>query len=138
MAAVRVGRSRRRPVRTTGTLPPEGSRAAMGRDHALPFRQWPISLVLAVVGIGLFVTWTGDGRFRYGLLIVGGALLLGALLRAVVPEVGMLAVRSRFTDVLLLTLLGGAIVLLALLAQPDPWLSVPALEDFGKYIGRRP
>lgn len=135
MSGVRVARSRRRPVKTTGTLPPEGSRAAMDQGHPLPFRQWPITLVLAVVGAGLGVTYASDSR--YGLLIIGGGLLLGALLRAVLPEVGMLAVRSRFTDVLLLLFLGAVIVLLALVAQPDPWLVLPKLEDFGKYIGGR-
>ncbi|WP_035848312.1 DUF3017 domain-containing protein [Kitasatospora azatica] len=136
MSAERTGRSsRRRPVRTTGTLPPEGSGAAMDRGHSLPIRQWPITLVLAVVAIGLVVTWADD--FRYGLLVIGGGLGLGAVLRLVVPEVGMLAVRSRFTDVLVLLLFGGAIVLLALVAQQDPWLHLSKLEDVGKYIGRK-
>lgn len=135
MNAVRVGRSRRRPVKTTGTLPPEGSGPAMDHRHTLPIRQWPITLVLAVVGIGLEVTVASD--FRYGLLVIGSGLLLGAVLRALVPEVGLLAVRSRFTDVLVLLFLGLAIVLLALVAQPDPWLQASVLEDFGKFIGRR-
>ncbi|WP_035800965.1 DUF3017 domain-containing protein [Kitasatospora mediocidica] len=135
MNAVRVGRSRRRPVKTTGTLPPEGSGAAMDSGHTLPIRQWPITLVLAVVGIGLAVTVTSD--FRYGLLTIGAGLLLGAVLRALVPEVGLLAVRSRFTDVLVLLFLGAVIVLLALIAQPDPWLQADVLEHLGKFIGRR-
>lgn len=135
MNAVRVGRSRRRPVKTTGTLPPEGSGPAMDRGHTLPIRQWPITLVLAVVGIGLVVTVTTD--FRYGLLVIGGGLVLAAVLRLVVPEVGLLAVRSRFTDILVLLFLGLVIILLALVAQPDPWLQAAVLEDFGKFIGRR-
>jgi len=135
MVAVRVSRSRRRPVKTTGTLPPEGSAAAMGRGHVLPVRQWPITLVLAVACLGLAITWFGD--FKYGLLTVGGALLLGAALRLTLPEVGMLAVRSRFTDVSVLTLLGGVIVLLTLVAQPDPWLRLSLLDNVGQLIGRQ-
>ncbi|GAB2693410.1 DUF3017 domain-containing protein [Kitasatospora kifunensis] len=136
MSALRTGRStRRRPARTTGTLPPEGSKAALGRDHSLPVRQWPITLVLAVVGIGLAITWRAD--FRYGLLVIGGAMLLGALLRLLLPEVGMLAVRSRFTDVLVLLCFATVIVMLALVAQPDPWLRLPQVEDIGTYIGQR-
>ncbi|MDH6135956.1 hypothetical protein P3T37_005375 [Kitasatospora sp. MAA4] len=135
MNAVRVGRSRRRPDRTTGTLPPEGSGAAMDRGHTLPIRQWPITLVLAVVGLGLVITiYSG---FRYGLLTIGAGLVLGAALRALVPEVGLLAVRSRFTDVLVLLFLGTVIILLALIAQPDPWLQADVLENLGKLIGRR-
>ncbi|MFI9269201.1 DUF3017 domain-containing protein [Kitasatospora sp. NPDC052896] len=107
----------------------------MDRGHPLPIRQWPMTLVLAVVTIGLGLTCAVD--FRYGLLTIGGGLMLGALLRALVPEVGLLAVRSRFTDVLVLLVLGLAIAVIALLAQPDPWLQIPALEDFGHYIGRQ-
>ncbi|MFD7733190.1 DUF3017 domain-containing protein [Kitasatospora phosalacinea] len=127
-------RSRRRPpVTTRGTLPPEGSAAALGRGHTLPLRQWPITLVLLVAAAGLLITW--QGHFRLGLLAVGAAPLLGALLRLGLPDVGMLAVRSRFTDVVLMFVLGGAIVLLTLVAQPDPWLRVPVLENIGRLIG---
>ncbi|WP_405012970.1 DUF3017 domain-containing protein [Kitasatospora sp. NBC_01539] len=127
-------RSRRRPARTTGTLPPEGSAAAAGRSHTLPVRQWPISLVLAVAGLGVAVTWFGD--FKVGLLVLGGSLLLAAVLRLALPEVGMLAVRSRFTDVGVLAFLGGAVVLLTLVAQPDPWLHLGVVDDIGRLVGR--
>ena len=40
-----------------------------------------------------------------------------------------LAVRSRFTDVLTYGVLGVGIVLLALMAQPDPLIRIPFLED---------
>lgn len=133
MSAVRMARPRRRPVGTTGTLPPEGSAAALGRSHTLPVRQWPITLVLVMAGVGLAITWFGD--FKFGQLTVGAALLLGAVLRLVVPEVGMLAVRSRFTDVSVLSFLGGAIVLLALVAQPDPWLHLSVLDNIGRLVG---
>jgi hypothetical protein len=135
MSAVRSSRTtRRRPVRTTGTLPPEGSRAALDRDHPLPIRQWPITLVLGLVGVGLLVTWAVD--FRYGLLVIGVAFLVAAGLRLMLPEVGLLAVRSRFTDVTVLLLFGLIIVLLALIAPQNPWLRLPALDDIGRYIGR--
>lgn len=107
----------------------------MGRGHTLPVRQWPITLVLALALAGLAVAGFGD--FRYGLLVVGGSLLLGAVLRLVVPEVGMLAVRSRFTDVSVLTFLGGVIVLLTLVAQPDPWLRLSLLDNIGQFMGRQ-
>lgn len=129
------GRSRRRPVKTTGTLPPEGSAAALDRSHPLPVRQWPITLVLGLAVIGLGVTWFGD--FKYGLLLTGAALLVGAALRLVLPEVGMLAVRSRFTDVTVLGFLGAVIVLLTLIAQPDPWLRLSVLDNMGHLIGRQ-
>lgn len=134
MGAAR-GRSRRRPpLTTTGTLPPEGSAAAADRAQPLPVRQWPIVLVTMVALAGLVLT--ASDRFRVGAVTVGAALLLGALLRLVLPEVGMLAVRSRFTDAVVLSVLGGAIALLALMAQPDPWLHVPFLDRVTALLGR--
>jgi len=130
----RVRRSRRRPVKTTGTLPPEGAAAVLDRSHSLPVRQWPITLVLVVACFGLATTWFGN--FRIGLLMLGVSLVMGAVLRLVLPEVGMLAVRSRFTDVTVLLFLGAAIVLLTLVAQPDPWLRLPLLDNIGRLIGR--
>jgi hypothetical protein len=41
----------------------------------------------------------------------------------------MLAVRSRFTDIVTYGVLGLVIVLLALMAQPEPLLEVPFLKD---------
>ncbi|WP_377270922.1 DUF3017 domain-containing protein [Peterkaempfera sp. SMS 1(5)a] len=134
MGAVR-GRSRRRPpLETTGTLPPEGASAAADRAQPLPVRQWPIVVVCAVALAGLLVT--ASDRFRIGAITLGAAFLLGALLRLALPEVGMLAVRSRFTDVSVLCVLGGAVVLLALMAQPDPWLHIPFLDRVTALLGR--
>lgn len=41
----------------------------------------------------------------------------------------MLAVRSRFTDMVTYGLLGLVIIMLALMTQPKPWLEIPFLED---------
>ncbi|MEH6379779.1 DUF3017 domain-containing protein, partial [Streptomyces sp. KLMMK] len=67
--------------------------------------------------------------FRVGTLLIGLAMAGGAVLRWALPSVGMLAVRSRFTDMITYGGLGGAILLLSLMAQPHPWLKVPFLED---------
>ncbi|MFI0898809.1 DUF3017 domain-containing protein [Streptomyces sp. NPDC020983] len=116
-----------RPAVTTSTARPEGGgRAAPGAAPA-PARQWPILVVLAGIVAGL-VTTAADA-FRAGAITVGVALLLGGVLRWTLPSVGMLAVRSRFTDVITYAVLGLAIILLALMAQPDPILRVPFLED---------
>lgn len=138
MATERAGGSRRRPLVTTGTPLPEGAAAALDRSHPLPVRQWPITLVLGLALLGLAIAWFGDSKigFKVGLLTVGGSLLVGTVLRLLVPEVGMLAIRSRFTDVLVLLVLGGVIVLLTLVAQPDPWLKLSVLDNIGQLIGR--
>ncbi len=79
------------------------------------------------VALGLFIVAL-DG-FRIGTILIGLSLLGGAVLRRVLPKVGMLAVRSRFTDMATYGGLGVAIVLLALMAQPKPWLKIPFLDD---------
>ncbi|MZD10229.1 DUF3017 domain-containing protein [Streptomyces sp. SID5785] len=119
--------TRRFPRWTRDTARPEGGGRAAPGDAPAPARQWPLIAVLAVAGLGLLLT--AFDLFRIGTILVGVALLGGAALRWVLPSVGMLAVRSRFTDLLTYGLLGAAIVLLALMAQPDPWLRIPFLQD---------
>jgi hypothetical protein len=119
--------TRRFPLFTRDTARPEGGGRAAPGDAPAPARQWPILVVLGLVGVGLLIT--ALDVFRVGTLLIGAALLAGAVLRWVLPGVGMLAVRSRFTDILTYGVLGLAIVLLALMAQPHPWLEVPFLKD---------
>ncbi|WTP81212.1 DUF3017 domain-containing protein [Streptomyces sp. NBC_00178] len=116
---------------TRDTARPEGGGRAAPGDAPAPARQWPLLTVLCTAGVGLLIVGTDpfDEAFRYGSMLVGLALLAGAVLRWVVPSVGMLAVRSRFTDLVTYGLLGILIVLIALMAQPRPWLSVPFLQD---------
>lgn len=116
-----------RPAVTRSTARPEGGGSAAGGDAPAPARQWPILAVIAGVVIGLIITATGS--FRPGTLVAGSALLLGAGLRWGLTNVGMLAVRSRFTDVITYAVLGLGIILLALMAQPDPLIRIPFLED---------
>src|SRR5262245_35090321 len=115
-----------RPAVTTSTPRPEGGGRAAAGDAPAPVRQWPILVVVAGTVIGLITTATG--AFRAGTIIVGVSLLVGGMLRWTVTAVGMLAVRSRFTDVLTYAILGFGIVLLALMAQPDPLVRIPFLE----------
>ncbi|MET9516003.1 DUF3017 domain-containing protein [Streptomyces sp. NPDC002994] len=123
-----VRTTRRFPLFTRDTARPEGGgRAASG---AAPVRQWPFLAVLGTIALGLLLVVVdafGIG-FRLGTLLIGLALIAGAVLRRLIPSVGMLAVRSRFTDMATYGLLGTSIVLLALMAQPKPWLEIPFLE----------
>ncbi|WP_191971522.1 MULTISPECIES: DUF3017 domain-containing protein [Streptomyces] len=119
--------TRRFPLFTRDTARPEGGGRAAPGDAPAPARQWPILVVLAAVALGLLLT--ALDVFRYGTLLIGAALLAGGVLRWILPDVGMLAVRSRFTDIVTYGVLGIAIVLLALMAQPNPWLQLPFLKD---------
>ncbi|MEU4177259.1 DUF3017 domain-containing protein [Streptomyces sp. NPDC026589] len=134
----RPRRSRRFPRFTRDTARPEGGGRAASGDAPAPARQWPLLTVLCAAGLGLLIVVLDpfDQAFRIGTILIGGALIAGAVLRWVVPSVGMLAVRSRFTDLVTYGLMGTLIVLLALVAQPEPWLDVPVLEDAVRFTIR--
>ncbi|WP_409239235.1 DUF3017 domain-containing protein [Streptomyces sp. PA5.6] len=119
--------SRRFPLFTRDTARPEGGGRAAAGDAPAPARQWPLLSVVSLVGLGLLLT--AFDVFRVGTLLIGIALIGGAVLRWALPDVGMLAVRSRFTDMVTYGVLGVAIALLAMMAQPDPWLVIPFLDD---------
>jgi len=118
-------RVRRFPSITRSTARPEGGGRAAGGGAPAPYRQWPILVVLGGVVLGLIIT--AADVFRVGIVLIGVSLLVGAVVRWLVRSVGMLAVRSRFTDVITYGVLGAAIVLLALMAQPAPILQIPFL-----------
>jgi hypothetical protein len=77
-------------------------------------------LVLAASGVGLVVVAHGD--WRLGVRWIGGALLFAAAARLVLParEAGMLAVRRRWIDVVLLAGAGAALWFLALSIPDQP------------------
>ncbi|MEV3992193.1 DUF3017 domain-containing protein [Streptomyces sp. NPDC049837] len=130
--------SRRPPTVTRDTARPEGGGRAAPGDAPAPARQWPLLTVLGLTALGLLVV--GFDPFpqapRIGAMLIGVALLTGAAMRRALPSVGMLAVRSRFTDMAAYGLLGAAIVLLSLMTQPDPWLEIPFLEDAVRFAVR--
>ena len=70
--------------------------------------------VLAVAALGLLRVATAN--WREGSVLLGGALLVAALLRVVLPpdRAGLLAIRSWAVDVLSYAGLGVAVVLLAM------------------------
>lgn len=73
----------------------------------------PFLLVLGVVAVG--VAFVAVDRWRRGATVLGAALLLGALARAVLSDrrAGLLAVRGKPIDVLTYAGLGLAVILLA-------------------------
>jgi membrane protein required for beta-lactamase induction len=77
-------------------------------------------LVVAMTLVGLGITVAG--AWRTGVGWMGAALLLGALARAVLSErgAGMLRVRRRWSDVVTLTLVGVALIVLAVVVPEQP------------------
>ena len=82
--------------------------------------EWPVCLVLGGMAIGLLVV--ASDHFRRGTVIFALSTVLGAGLRAVLPEqaAGLLAVRSRLLDVLTLGTISVALTVLALVVPPPP------------------
>jgi len=81
-------------------------------------RQWPLLVVIVVVGTGLLLV--AADLWRTGLVIMGLALVLAGLLRLLLPvrRIGFLAVRSRPVDVTLTTAVGLAVVAITLATPP--------------------
>jgi len=72
-----------------------------GRDLRSRLPVWaPAVLVLAIAAVGLLRMLTQ--HWREGAVLLGGALLVAAALRAVFPDdrVGLLVIRSRMIDLL--------------------------------------
>ncbi|MCX5376396.1 DUF3017 domain-containing protein [Streptomyces sp. NBC_00091] len=133
-AAPAAAKSRRFPTLTQDTARPEGGGRAIPGAVSAPARQWPMLSVLAATAAGLLST--AMGHPRVGCLMIGVALIAAAVLRRVLPSVGMLAVRSRFTDMVTYGLLGVAITLLALVMEPRPLLEIPFLESAVRFTVR--
>jgi hypothetical protein len=70
-------------------------------------------VVLAVTGVGIGITSAGD--WRLGVKWVGAALILGAVARLVLrrKDAGMLAVRNRAVDAVLLSTVGAMLIFLS-------------------------
>ena len=79
--------------------------------------QWPLAVVLLGVVAGLVIV--AFAHWRLGCTCVGGAITLGGLLRLVLRDrAGLLAVRRRAVDVVLLLGVGIGIVVLAWIVSP--------------------
>lgn len=80
--------------------------------------QWPIAVVLAGVVAALAVV--ALDHFRLGSLMLAASLVLAFILRLVLPvdQVGMLAVRSKRVDLVVLGTLAAALVVFALWVPP--------------------
>jgi len=79
--------------------------------------QWPLAGVLTGVALGLVVV--AFGHWRAGSTLIGAAITAGGLLR-LLPQtrVGLLAVRSRAIDSILLLGVGIGVLVLAWLVTP--------------------
>jgi Protein of unknown function (DUF3017) len=84
-------------------------------------RYTPFVLVLAIVAAGTVLIFLYHWRIGSGL--IGGSLLVAAGLRALLPEkqLGLIALRRKFTDIVLYGGLGALIVLVAATITGGPF-----------------
>lgn len=86
-----------------------GRRSGPGRFGQLPFAA--VLLVVAIAALRIF-----QYHWREGAALIGAALLLAAVLRAVLPtaRAGLLAIRGKLVDVVTFTALAAAVLYVAL------------------------
>jgi hypothetical protein len=87
-----------------------------GRLRGTDLRNLPLTLVLALAATGIGYSAAVPPHWLRGVLLLATAMVLGGVLRLLLParQAGLLAVRSRFTDVLCYAGTGVAIVVLGL------------------------
>ena len=100
-----------RDTRDTRNAPGEPNAAPSGAAPWLPYL-----IVLAGVGVGLFVTWQGSKYAGLGTSLVGGALLAAAVARLLLPPryAELLSSRWKVSDVVAFTVLGAGVLAIAL------------------------
>ncbi|UGQ14529.1 DUF3017 domain-containing protein [Yinghuangia sp. ASG 101] len=104
-----------------GTYVPEGGSSPTGVGG---LREWPALVVLALLAASMVVAAVAG--FRPATIMIGATFAVAAVLRTFVRDVGILAVRSRFTDVMVMLVFGASVVFLGLMVPPPlvdlPWI----------------
>lgn len=97
--------------------PAHGARARV--DQGPLWRQWPLLLALALFVVGVVVA--AAGHWRRGSLLMGAAAAVAGLLRLLLPaeRAGLLVVRRRWFDVLVLLVTGAGMGVLSVLVPPQ-------------------
>ncbi|MDO5676286.1 MAG: DUF3017 domain-containing protein [Propionibacteriaceae bacterium] len=96
--------------------------ARRGRDKpadSYPDSPWALALSLSILSVGVVLAMLG--RWRMASVLIGGSLLVAAVLRLALPRrvSGLLVVRRRWIDVSVMTVLGVAVVALAFIVPPS-------------------
>ena len=89
-----------------------------GAATASRFREWPLTLVLLVISAGLLIV--AADHFKRGSTLLAGGVVLALFLRVLLPsaQAGMLVVRSKKWDTLVLAMLALAVSVFAFWVPP--------------------
>ena len=106
----------RRPATAPGPETPKTPPAKPNAAATGPLPWLPYLIVLAGVAVGLFVTWQGAKYAGLGTSLVGGALLVAAVARLLLPPryAELLSSRWKASDVVAFTALGAGVLAIAL------------------------
>lgn len=88
--------------------------------HELPSNPWPLLSCLALFAFGVLLITMG--HWRRGPVLMAASLVLAAMMRMVLPArvAGLLVVRRRWIDVVVMLLLAAAIAVLAMIVPGTP------------------
>ncbi|WP_372672387.1 DUF3017 domain-containing protein [Amycolatopsis kentuckyensis] len=101
----------------------EDRRDTSDRRRQARFTQLPFAVVLLVVAVAALRIF--QYHWREGAALIGAALLLAAVLRAVLPtaRAGLLAIRGKVVDIVTYTGLAAAVLYVALTIIGGPFAS---------------
>ncbi|REE98250.1 DUF3017 domain-containing protein [Thermomonospora umbrina] len=115
-----------RPMDEHGGAPPPAlrrRRRTAPRRKAASSAHWlgQLPYVLALCGVGGALAMYAGAHFRKGSALLAAGVLFGALARLVLPEsqVGMLAIRKKWLDVLTMVALAVAVAVVAWVVPGD-------------------
>ncbi len=85
-----------------------------GRSGIVGWLRREMVFASVLVGVAVGLTLVYQDRWRRGMLVVGAVLALAGLARLALPtrRVGLLAVRGRAFDTVILVLLGASVIML--------------------------
>jgi hypothetical protein len=109
-------RARTRAARAARGAPKTRDAKAPEPTETGPLPWLPYLIVLAGIGTGLFITWQGSKYAGFGTSVVGGALLVAAAARLLLPPryTELLSSRWKASDVVAFTVLGAGVLAIAL------------------------
>jgi hypothetical protein len=95
-------------VRTAGQGTSVGGAGDPPPTRGLPGWADQLAYTIVLLGMGGGLAWVALHHFKRGAALIAGTLILGGLLRAVLPArvAGLLASRSRVLDTVVMCLLG--------------------------------